>query len=393
MAQTAVILCSWFPFPVTSGNRKRAVRLAEAIERAGATPLILSAERPPPDGIEELEARGWRHAAATGNGGRRMSRVEQHVRGLPFAEPPTLGPELRRLAAEAAFVQLEEYRVFQYARFVPDGVPTAMSAHNVDSQLIDTSTPRGPRFGPSWWSAAWYVKRMQLTERRVAKEADAVICVSEDDRDYFARYGDNVVVAPNGIDDELLSVGASAPDGDGVLFFGQLSYAPNREGLSRLLDGIWQRVRAERPEARLRVAGPGCDLPEVQAMARGVEGVELVGFVPDLKAELGRNRVVVAPLWSGGGTRIKVLEALAAARPVVGTSFGVGGVGFRDGVHGRVGETPDELARGVIDLLSDDEAWRVAAAQGRELAAGARWSEATAPAERVYRAWLERRAA
>ncbi len=383
------MVCSWFPFPVTSGNRKRTVRLAEAIERAGATPVLLTVERPGQEALEEVERRGWRAHTASGDGGKGLSRLGQHLRAFPFSESPAMAAALRQLAPRAAFVQLEEERFLQYARFLPEHTRSVMSVYNVDSEVIDTSTPRGPRYSPSWWSAAWYVKRMQLTEQRTARSVDAVICVSERDRSYFGKHSANVLLVPNGVDDDLLEVDSSPPEGDDVLFFGQLGYAPNREGLARLLGEIWPVVLASRPTARLRIVGPGSDAPGVRELVRGAQGVELVGFVPDLRAELARNRLVVAPLWSGGGTRLKVLEALAAARPVVGTSFAVGELGFRDGVHGRVGETAGELAAGIVDLIEDDAAWRSAATEGRRLASTARWTSLTEPAERLYRRWIE----
>ena len=71
-----------------------------------------------------------------------------------------------------------------------------------------------------------------------------------------------------------------------------------------------------------------------------VEGVEVLGLVADLPGALAAARAVIVPIWEGGGTRLKVLEALAAGRPVVGTSLGVGGVGFEDGRHGLLGERP-----------------------------------------------------
>jgi glycosyltransferase involved in cell wall biosynthesis len=216
-----------------------------------------------------------------------------------------------------------------------------------------------------------------------------VICVSDADRSYFDKYARNVLLVPNGVDDELLGVDATPPQGDGVFFFGQFQYAPNVEGVARLVDTVWPIVKARRPSARLRIAGAGSDTPKVTSLLRGTEGVEALGFVPDLKAELARNRLVLAPLWSGGGTRLKVVEALAAARPVVGTAFGVGNTGFRDGVHGRVGETPEELAAGILDLLADDTAWRRAAMEGRSLASALRWSQVTQPAVQMYRRWIE----
>jgi glycosyltransferase involved in cell wall biosynthesis len=97
---------------------------------------------------------------------------------------------------------------------------------------------------------------------------------------------------------------------------------------------------------------------------------------------------VVVPLWQGGGTRLKALESLAAARPVVGTPLGVEGIAFEQGVHGLVGDAPAELARGCVELLGDPERSRALSTAGRRLAEGYRWERVTAPAEELYRGWL-----
>jgi glycosyltransferase involved in cell wall biosynthesis len=93
-------------------------------------------------------------------------------------------------------------------------------------------------------------------------------------------------------------------------------------------------------------------------------------------------------LWVGGGTRLKVLEALAAARPVVGTPLGVEQVGFVDGVHGLLGESPKELAEAVIRLEADDGLAQRAGDAGRKLMEAQRWSRVTESAEALYRQWV-----
>jgi glycosyltransferase involved in cell wall biosynthesis len=112
--------------------------------------------------------------------------------------------------------------------------------------------------------------------------------------------------------------------------------------------------------------------------------VEVVGFVPDLIAELATADVSVVPLWAGGGTRLKVLEAMAAKVPIVGTPLAVEGIGFDDGIHGLVREAPAEIAAGAVELITDRaRAGRLAAA-AQELAEHFRWSRVLRPVEALY---------
>ena len=112
--------------------------------------------------------------------------------------------------------------------------------------------------------------------------------------------------------------------------------------------------------------------------------MEFVGFADDLIAELAAARLTLVSLWAGSGTRLKVLESMAAARPVVGTALGVEGLGFVSGEHGLVAETGPGLAEGVVELLADDDRIRRMGLAGRELAERYRWARTTVPASELY---------
>src|SRR5436190_1974922 len=107
--------------------------------------------------------------------------------------------------------------------------------------------------------------------------------------------------------------------------------------------------------------------------------------VDDLCPELECSRIVIVPLWQGGGTRLKVLEAMAAGRPVVGTTLGLEEVGVEAGRHAVIADTPAQMAEETAALLADGERARRLAAEGRALAESFRWSVALRPVEELYR--------
>jgi glycosyltransferase involved in cell wall biosynthesis len=144
------------------------------------------------------------------------------------------------------------------------------------------------------------------------------------------------------------------------------------------------------PSAELRIAGPG-RVHAIDEAASKTSRVTILGFIPDLTAELRTARVVAAPIWSGGGTRIKVLEAMAAARVVVGTSVAVERIGFEHDRHGLVADDPESMAAATLRALRDDAAARRYGANARALAETYRWRTVTSPLEDVYRDLLERR--
>lgn len=138
-----------------------------------------------------------------------------------------------------------------------------------------------------------------------------------------------------------------------ILFVGNFRHPPNLEALRFFRDRVLPRVRRKTPGARLVIAGaePPDPLPEV--LAAGGEGTEYVGQIPDIREALGRYAVFVAPILSGSGVRVKILEAFASGIPVVSTSLGVEGLCGRDADIAVVRDGRADFAEAVTELLED----------------------------------------
>ena len=141
------------------------------------------------------------------------------------------------------------------------------------------------------------------------------------------------MLAPNGVDDEFFDVDGPG-DEDRVLFFGHFGYEANRRGIERFLAEGWPEVRRARPNARLALAGGGMERRARFAATASTSS----GSSPTCPRSSATARAVVVPIWEGGGTRLKVLEALAAGRAVVSTPLGASGIGFEHGRHGLLAE-------------------------------------------------------
>ncbi|MEN3284670.1 MAG: polysaccharide biosynthesis protein PslH [Solirubrobacteraceae bacterium] len=382
-APRAVVVCAHAPFPVISGGRKRTVRLLEAMQRAGAIPHIVTHDQIP-EAEPEARERGWGYEVIPPPVGTLRNRFRQHVRSEAAPHSAAMADRLRELAADAAFMQFEEIGSAQYVHAVPSDTSTIVSLYNVDSAVFrDAARLEGGE--AQAWRSLYRVKRMERTERHAARRANAVLAVSDHDRAQFAKWrARQALLVPNGVDRELFGIPAGVPPGERVLFFGQFGWRPNVAGLLRYLTEAWPRVAAARPHAELRIAGPSAK-QAVREAASAQPRVEVLGFVDDLLAELATARVTIAPLWVGGGTRIKVLEAMAAARPVIGTTIGVEQIGFEHDRHGLVADTPEGLAEATVSVLAEDGLATRLGAEARQLAQGYRWETTTAPAEQLYR--------
>lgn len=395
----AIVVCPVVPFPPVTGGQKRTLRLLEAMDRAGLRPHVVTVDGAAPAAAAALRERGWAVDVLEASEPDLRGRLRQHAARRPSPALASVAARVSALSgAGAALLQLEHTQSAYYLRAEP---PTLLSLHNLDSAALRTAA-RHRRPGSVAWLRAWNrAAATRSVERRAFPRAELVACVTEAEAAAVERLGGRPLVAPNGVDDDLLTVPADSPAGEEVLFFGGLGYEPNRGGLERFVAEAWPEVRRRRPTARLTVAGPGATAPKGLARAAGRSvgsggtagqalagsGVRVVGAVDDLAALLAEARVVVVPVWEGGGTRLKALEALAAARPVVGTALGLGGIGLTPGREGLVADDPRGLADAVAALLGDAERARTMGAEGRRLVAPRRWSATLAPLEERYRAW------
>jgi glycosyltransferase involved in cell wall biosynthesis len=362
------------------------------MERAGLRVVIFTDDRPNPDAVDVLGDRGWDTQIARDDPAPLVRRVQQHVLRLPG---PRSGALVRELSEEdrsqRALIQLEGVVA---ASHLPGSLSTPLiySTQNVETQLARSAVGTTSLTGRAALRRRYHAHRVARTESRTARMAEAIICVSEADAEAFAPVARRVVVAPNGVDDEFFAVQPADPSSEDVLFFGQFTYPPNLEGLKRFLTDGWPVLARLRPRSRLILAGEG-SREGIERLDSDAPRVIALGLVDDIAATVAQARLTLVPIWRGGGTRLKVLEALAAMRPVVGTSLGVAGVGFESGRHGIVADTPADLARAAAALLEQPKRIEALAQEGRRLATAYGWRRALAPAEELYREYRHAREA
>lgn len=189
-------------------------------------------------------------------------------------------------------------------------------------------------------------------ERCLLPKCDLVICPGEADRESLLGLapGTTLRVVPSGVDVEALAKVSAPPREPVVLFVGDLNYRPNREAVEWLLERVAPGVRAQVAEVRFVIVGAG---PR-PGLTDG-SGVEFMGYVDDLCPHLAAARVVVAPLLSGGGIKLKVLEGMAAGRAMVTTPVGAEGITGLNEDAIMIAEDAGAFAEAVVKVLQDDE--------------------------------------
>lgn len=208
--------------------------------------------------------------------------------------------------------------------------------------------------------------RMFQYEIQAMKDADYILAVSEHDRKILSRYvaDEKVFVCPNGVDCDEFSFHADKPEDLDLLFVGNFRHPPNLEGLAWFYKNVWQKIMFEQPLTKLKIAGAN---PPDDVIALGQhENVEVLGFVEDLRPLYSKS-IFIAPILRGGGTRLKILEAMASGAPVVSTTLGAEGLEVENGKNIVLADNPEEFAKKTVELLQSHDTARELSSNARRL--------------------------
>jgi len=207
-------------------------------------------------------------------------------------------------------------------------------------------------------------KDFEQRETEIYPRADLVVTVSETNRQNLLAMCPNlqIEILPNEAESPVdPSPGLSFEARKNLLFLGDFLNLANRDGLKWFLEEVWPLVRRKFPQIKLDLAGS--NMPDNYASE--VEGVQRLGFVPEMKPLFASHRVFISPARYGVSTRTKNINALALGLPVVTTAAGAEGLYLRDGQEALLAETPEEFAEAIGRLYTDGNFWRSLAQAGR----------------------------
>ena len=303
---------------------------------------------------------------------------------------PAFAAELRRLLARGRFdivsFEFAQMGAFRTALGAGElhGARTVLDEHNVEHEILRRTAATEAGLVRRLYSAVNW-RKLRHEELDAVRSFDGCTVTSVHDQALLLRDVPQArtAVVPNAADVEHFKPRAGAPAREPmtILFFGAINYFPNADGLQFFLREIFPRVLARCPAARLRVVG---HTPR-ELFALSGENVEMKGLVDDVRVELERTAAVIAPLRVGGGTRLKILEAMAMGKAVVSTSQGAEGLEVAHGRELLIADEPAAFASELCRVLED-------AALARGLGAAARrlvedrygWPAAVATLERFY---------
>jgi polysaccharide biosynthesis protein PslH len=296
--------------------------------------------------------RGWRRGLAI---------LRNVFSSLPFALAPFRSAAMTRAIRErcAAGEDAADVVVCDFlvpALNVPDDLPcpVVLFQHNVEAMIWERRTKvAGNPILRLYMGEQW--RRMRTVERAQCLRFDHVVAVSPEDAAVFrTQYGvERVSSVPTGVDTEFFRPsGAVTRTPASIVFTGSMDWMPNEDGMVWFVDEILPRIERAVPGATLTIVGRR-PTARVQALASGRTNVTVTGTVPDVRPYLESAAVVVVPLRVGGGTRIKIYEAMGMERAVVSTTIGAEGLDVIDGEHVVLADDAAAFADAVVALLQD----------------------------------------
>jgi glycosyltransferase involved in cell wall biosynthesis len=199
---------------------------------------------------------------------------------------------------------------------------------------------------------------MERFERQACRRFGGVVAVSEMDRAVFEAYGAlRTFTIPTAVDSDYFRPGAEAAEAKELIFTGSMDWLPNEDAIMYFADEILPRVAVRVPGVSLTVVGRSPSA-RLRRLVQSQAAIRITGRVDDIRPYVDRAAVYVVPLRIGGGTRIKIYEAMAMGKAIVSTSVGAEGLPVADGGHLALADKPEAFADAVVRLLDDHETRR-----------------------------------
>jgi glycosyltransferase involved in cell wall biosynthesis len=378
-------------YPPSSGKRLRTLNLMLRLARRHRITYIA---RGPSDALETRKARAF-----FGDHGIEPILVEDPLprksgmgfyarlgwnllSPLPYSAASHRSPRIREAVRSYAAWHAVDLWQFEWTPYVaalpPSSLPSRLRsekrrgrrlliAHNVDSLIWQRYHENEPHPLKRFYiRRQWH--KFQRFERRVFGEVDRIVAVSAEDaaimRQQFGAC--HVDVVDNGIDRAFFENVSGCRKAETILFLGALDWRPNLDAVRLLLDDVFPAVRRVEPAARLSIVGRHAPEWLIQRVAR-TDGAEIHADVADVRPYLGESGVLAVPLRIGGGSRLKILEALASGLPVVSTRIGAEGLCLHPGQDLVVVEDVRDMAAALVDSIRDPARIRAMAQHGRQL--------------------------
>jgi glycosyltransferase involved in cell wall biosynthesis len=302
-----------------------------------------------------------------------MALVRSMVTGLPWLiardRRSAMVTLIRSITTEQAFdvVHADQLNMAQYAAAVERGIKV-IDEHNALWLLYRRMAGTMPS-GPRKWLLNRDWRLLRTYEGQICRDFDSVLTVSEVDRDALMEVAGeklNFTVIPIAVDTDEVAPVERAVDANRIVHIGTMFWPPNVDGILWFTREVLPIIRAVKPEVGFDIIGAKPP-QEILYLGEVDPLINVTGYVEDTTPYQEKTGVLIVPVRAGGGMRVKILNALSQALPMVTTTIGCEGIAVEHGKHLLIADTPQEFAEAVIRLLDDRDAGQRLAQNGRLL--------------------------
>ena len=262
---------------------------------------------------------------------------------------------IKRHLKEYSFdvIEIGTIALFPYARLAP-GLPKLLIHHNVESELLfrRSKTAGNPLAKIFLALQAYKLKRL---EKKALRSFEYHTAVSERDKNVLEKLAPeaSISVIDNGVDTDFFRPSDLPVEPDTLVYAGSMSWYPNAEAMLYFAREIWPRLKADVPSIKMNLIGSHAP-QELVHFSKKDANFRLHGFVDDVRPYILNTAVYIVPITVGGGTRLKILDAMAMGKAIVSTSIGCEGIKTTDGENIMIADDPDEFCRKIQLLFSDE---------------------------------------
>lgn len=373
-----LIVCRELPYPPDAGYKIRTFNLIKGISKRNSISLVCYEGSETQEGyVREMKEYCEFVKLVKREDKSKIKQLpglaKDLISGLPWYVKYSKSREMQHAIFEIAesrdfhIVHIDDpYMAANLDQVLKAGVRKSVTFHNIESisykriSKIEKNLYHKIRDFLNWLP-------MQRWETRIAERFDLSIVMSSVDLQILKSKNEKlrIAVIPNGVDTHSLRPLAFSDQKYNISFVGAMDYPPNRDAVLYFYRQVLPLIRERLPKTKFFIVGRR---PATETLKLGIDrSVVLTGYVEDVIPYYQKSSVMVVPLRAGGGTRLKILEAMALGRPVVSTTIGCEGLNVIDGEHLLIADDPDQFADKTIRLLLDQELYQRITINGRKL--------------------------
>ncbi len=356
-------LCKKFPYPLKDGESIAVTYLSNALHNLGCEISLLSMNTSKHYmDLSELPAEfnHYReiHVTALDNSIRAIDAFKNLFSSDSYHVSRFVCPDFRNKLVELLrnnhydVVQLETLYLAPYVDVIKEhsNAIITMRAHNVEFEIWERISSN-TRFLPKKWYLKYLTRKLKKYELEHLNKYDYLVAVSERDLKQFKTLGykNGAMASPIGLDMKNYTKVTRRETGNDICFIGALDWIPNMEGLMWFLEKVWPLVHQSHPGIKFHIAGrntpdtlKNLNIPNVIVHGEVTDGIDFVD----------RHSMMIVPLFSGSGMRVKILEGMALGKVVITTALGKEGIHAEDGVHLLEADTPQAFVDRISEVVS-----------------------------------------